>query len=907
MRRALLSLTWALVHLVTIVGFTRPAQGHDKLGVWLIEGPIETRELAPRLGRRPLPESWSREAHVSAQGHFDIAELFGRPLPEARSAVARTFLTLREPLEGVLLVGSDGNLEVSVDGTIIHRRVHPHPRGRGLVPIPISLGVGTHMLALGMTRLAERLTFEAELRDLATGRFPSGASLAVARSDLPLAARARLLESHSRFELGSEGLVLVTTVDHARGLPLPEKPPRIELRGRDGTVCLASHPPTTLPDQDALTFHLALHELPEGARPTTLFVEFSGARLERPLDFDGLLLARLEAGLSRLREDAHLAPSDDLDRATLEYGLERLSELILSPTAQHSPRAPLLPTVPEDFDRIGARLDHPGLVQFAVRARIDGRPQPSVLSVPSSYQPSNLRRYPLVVLLHGYDGTPKSVLEAFLDAPLVEGRLPKLEGFVLAPMAHGNAFYRSFGEEAVEDAIDAVLARYPIDPRRISITGVSMGGTGTAELALHAPDRYSAMAPLCGYHSYFARRDTTGRPRRPYEEALMHAFSSASVADSGRHLPLFVAHGLRDHPLENSRSLIRRYRELSYSVTEDWPDLGHAVWKKTYANAGLFPWLTQWQRPSSLERVTLRTPRLRHGRSGFVTLTKLEQPYALGRLDARVLPPNRVAIETEQVHGFRLERPSGVPVNHPWQVTVDGNEIAVEPHQEPHFVREGGAWRLGQAATRRTAALDASLSHFFEGQVVAVIGTLSPAATPLYRALASALVGPRPGVSLAIPVITDLDFLPEAYPDARLLLVGAPTHHRLLKRLMEHLPIRVEGDAIVAGSTRFTGPDGATWFVYPDPERPTRLLGVLTGPRPVDLFWALSLPSLLPDFVIFDRGVEAAAGSPILGERAYVRAGGFFKEDFSLPEPSEFLDPRAPKLLSASNDRPAPP
>jgi len=890
MRRRALCLASALLELALLFGALPSAEANNKLGAWLIEGPFEERDLDRHLGRRPLPGSLPREARFAARGHFDVAELFGRPLPEARGAVARTFLTLAEPLDGVLLVSSDGALTVSVDGASVHRREHPHPRGRGLVPIPLALDRGTHMLALAMTRQAERLSFEVELRDLATGQFPTGATLAVTRSTLPPAALARLLESRTTFELGPKGLRLVTTLDHAQGLPLAEHPPRAELLGRDGTVLATA---LTSQQPESLTFELS--EIPEGAQPTKLVVEHSGARHEHPLDFDGFLLSRLVAGLSRLREPPRLAPTDDLDRATLEYGLERLTELILSPSPRPGTQASLLPPVPEDFDRIGARLDQPGLLEFAIRARIDGRPQPSVLSVPSSFRREESRLYPLVVVLHGYDGTPKSVLQAFFDAPLVKGRLPALEGFVLAPMAHGNAFYRGFGEEAVYDAIDAVRARYPIDPRRISITGVSMGGTGAAEVALHAPDRFSAMAPLCGYHSYFARRDTSGRPRRPYEEALMHAFSSASLADSGRHLPLFVAHGLKDHPLENSRSLIRRYRELSYTVTEDWPDLGHAVWKKTYANAGLFPWLTRWERPTSLERITLCTTRLGTGRSGFIHLTKLAQPGALARLDARLTAPNRLEILTEQLAGFRLERSAMSPSDQPLEVQVDGTELRVGPIEEPSFFRDGGAWRLGPAKTHRTASLDAALAHFFEGPVVAVVGSLSPAATPLYQALATALVHPRPGVTLQIPVLTDAEFRPEDYPEARLLLIGAPEHHRLIQKLAPRLPIRVEGEDIRVGSERFRGPHLATWFVYPDPERPTRLLGVLTGPRPVELFWALSLPTLLPDFVVFDRGVEAAAGSPILGERAYVRAAGFFKEDFSLPAPAEFLDPRAPK------------
>ncbi|MFM7411593.1 MAG: alpha/beta fold hydrolase, partial [Planctomycetota bacterium] len=46
-------------------------------------------------------------------------------------------------------------------------------------------------------------------------------------------------------------------------------------------------------------------------------------------------------------------------------------------------------------------------------------------------------------------------------------------------------------------ALDAVLAREPVDPRRIYLTGLSMGGYGSWELAARHPDRFAAVLPIC--------------------------------------------------------------------------------------------------------------------------------------------------------------------------------------------------------------------------------------------------------------------------------------------------------------------------------------------------------------------------------------------------------------------------
>jgi hypothetical protein len=81
-------------------------------------------------------------------------------------------------------------------------------------------------------------------------------------------------------------------------------------------------------------------------------------------------------------------------------------------------------------------------------------------------------------------------------------------------------------------------------------------------------------------------------------------------------------------------------------------------------------------------------------------------------------------------------------------------------------------------------------------------------------------------------------------------------------------------------------------FVYPDPNRRERLLGVVSGNGPEGLWRILALPALLPDFVVFDHGADAAAGEQVLGSDAYVLAAGFFRSDWTLPE--NLLDPLAP-------------
>src|SRR5262245_54874929 len=68
--------------------------------------------------------------------------------------------------------------------------------------------------------------------------------------------------------------------------------------------------------------------------------------------------------------------------------------------------------------------------------------------------------------------------------------------FLVAPWGYGDSGQRHPGEDDVLRVIDEMRERYPIDPRRVSITGYSLGGTVSFTVPLHYPDRFSASAPL---------------------------------------------------------------------------------------------------------------------------------------------------------------------------------------------------------------------------------------------------------------------------------------------------------------------------------------------------------------------------------------------------------------------------
>ena len=96
------------------------------------------------------------------------------------------------------------------------------------------------------------------------------------------------------------------------------------------------------------------------------------------------------------------------------------------------------------------------------------------------------------------------------------------------------------------------------------------------------------------------------------------------------------------------------------------------------------------------------------------------------------------------------------------------------------------------------------------------------------------------------------------------------------------LPIRVEGDAVVLGGARIVGREAGAAFIRPNPERPDRYVVVVEGVDAVGTWRSLSLPDLIPDFVVYDDALASSRGQMILGTGS-VRAAGFFTNAWELP------------------------
>jgi predicted peptidase len=197
-------------------------------------------------------------------------------------------------------------------------------------------------------------------------------------------------------------------------------------------------------------------------------------------------------------------------------------------------------------------------------------------------------RYPLVLFLHGAGerGSDNVSQLKYLPAWLAASECrEKYPCFVLAPQCRAEQRWSAFNwsdkkSSPLADApttdlsgaiaaLREVLGSEPIDPDRVYLTGLSMGGYGSWELAARMPDRFAAVVPICGG-------------------------GDESQAAKLTHLPIWCFHGDADKvvPVERSRTMVAAIRtaggEPKYT---ELPGVGHDSWTYAYRESGLLDWL----------------------------------------------------------------------------------------------------------------------------------------------------------------------------------------------------------------------------------------------------------------------------------------------------------------------------
>ena len=148
-------------------------------------------------------------------------------------------------------------------------------------------------------------------------------------------------------------------------------------------------------------------------------------------------------------------------------------------------------------------------------------------------------------------------------------------------------------EEMALATLSAASKEFRGDPKHEYLTGLSMGGYGTWDIASRFPGRFAAIVPICGgivaspdLLKEFPDLANSGYPDDPK--------SYTEVARKIGKTPVWIFHGDADDTVsvEYSRKMNEALKAAGADVHYmEYPGVGHNSWDKAYDEPEFMPWL----------------------------------------------------------------------------------------------------------------------------------------------------------------------------------------------------------------------------------------------------------------------------------------------------------------------------
>jgi predicted peptidase len=190
---------------------------------------------------------------------------------------------------------------------------------------------------------------------------------------------------------------------------------------------------------------------------------------------------------------------------------------------------------------------------------------------PAGYDPK--KSYPLIVYLHGSRDTVSQDLMWY--QPKVQNEHP---AFVLTPKCDnpdqgwGNTWNsgHTLATEQTLKLVDSLLKIYPIDPDRLYLYGISMGGFGVFSLLAKEPGKFAAAYAVCGG-------------------------SDVKAASKLLRTPFWIFHGSLDDVVQVylSRDVYKEMIKLGGNKVKytEYPGVKHNSWENVAQEKSLTTWL----------------------------------------------------------------------------------------------------------------------------------------------------------------------------------------------------------------------------------------------------------------------------------------------------------------------------
>lgn len=195
-----------------------------------------------------------------------------------------------------------------------------------------------------------------------------------------------------------------------------------------------------------------------------------------------------------------------------------------------------------------------------------------LLFLPAAYHQQPETAFPTILFLHGSGerGDDLELVKKYGLAKRLEN-WPECPFIVVSPQCPADSGW-GFQLDALNALLDSVIVGSRVDTARLYLTGLSLGGAGTWEMAIASPMRFAAIAPICG-------RGT-----------------SRSLINNLKDIPIWVFHGAQDPIVlvSESERMVAALQEIGADVRLTvYPDADHDSWTRTYDDPELYQWFLQ--------------------------------------------------------------------------------------------------------------------------------------------------------------------------------------------------------------------------------------------------------------------------------------------------------------------------
>jgi predicted peptidase len=180
--------------------------------------------------------------------------------------------------------------------------------------------------------------------------------------------------------------------------------------------------------------------------------------------------------------------------------------------------------------------------------------------------------YPMVIYLHGRGNdvmTPEEPGNANTFT-----KESKKTCLVIAPQSLGNDGWKGSNADMALKIIDELIANFPIDQKRIYITGYSMGGFGTFEFLAMKPKLFAAGVTVAGG-------------------------ASPQNAQKLKDIPIWAFHGDADEAVkvESTRNIVEAIKKLNGKIKyTEIPGGDHSIANQVYQDQEMHKWLFEQKR-----------------------------------------------------------------------------------------------------------------------------------------------------------------------------------------------------------------------------------------------------------------------------------------------------------------------